>query len=132
MQIFPELTTTIHPPAQITGLHIIADLHGCPTAEILTNATLLEAICINFVREEGLLDVGRLFHTFIDGGGVTGVVVLAESHLSVHTWPESGYVSIDVFVCNYTGDNTQKARTLAARLIDRFAPATRRVQEVHR
>lgn len=132
MQSIQKPNPQIIPPGPVTGLHVIADLYGCPRAKILTDATLLEEVCINFVREAGLFDVGRLFHAFPEGGGVTGVVVLAESHLSVHTWPENGYVSIDVFVCNYTEDNTGKARALAARLIDRLSPTHHRLQEVQR
>jgi S-adenosylmethionine decarboxylase len=116
----------------VTGLHVIADLYGCPNAPILTDAGLLERTCLEYVREAGLFDVGRLFHAFPGEGGVTGTVVLAESHVSIHTWPEHGYVSLDVFVCNYASDNSAKARALAARLIEVFAPAERRVQEVNR
>jgi len=116
----------------VTGLHVIADLYGCAVAPILTDATLLEETCLSYVREAGLFDVGRLFHAFPGEGGVTGTVVLAESHLSVHTWPEHGYVSLDVYVCNYTSDNSHKARGLAERLIELFAPEERRVREVSR
>ena len=116
----------------VTGLHVIADLYGCPVAPILTDADLLERTCVTFVREAGLFDVGRLFHAFPGEGGVTGTVVLAESHVSIHTWPEHGYVSLDVYVCNYTSDNSDKARALAGRLIAMFGPVERRVQEVNR
>ena len=40
---------------------------------------------------------------------MTGTVLLAESHLAIHTWPEAGFVTVDVYVCNYTTDNTAKA-----------------------
>jgi len=116
----------------VTGVHVIADLYGCAIAPILTDAALLEETCVSYVREAGLFDVGRLFHAFPGEGGVTGTVVLAESHLSVHTWPEHGYVSLDVYVCNYTSDNSHKARGLAERLIELFAPEERRVREVSR
>jgi S-adenosylmethionine decarboxylase len=116
----------------VTGLHVIADLYACASGPVLTDAQALERTCLKYVREAGLFDVGRLFHAFPGDGGVTGTVVLAESHISVHTWPEHGYVSLDVFVCNYTADNTAKARNLAERLIDLFAPGERRVQEVFR
>jgi S-adenosylmethionine decarboxylase len=129
-----SLTTTSppHTPGAVTGLHVIADLYGCAAAPVMTDAAFLEHTCLQYVREAGLFDVGRLFHAFPGDGGVTGTVVLAESHLSVHTWPEHGYVSLDVFVCNYTADNTAKARALADRLMAMFAPGERRVQEVFR
>ena len=53
---------------------------------------------------------------------VTGVVLLAESHLAVHTWPEIGGVTIDAYVCNFGADNTARAEALMARLVAAFAP----------
>lgn len=132
MKTTPMPAQTPRPPGGISGLHVIADLYGCATGPLMTDAKVLEELCLQYVREAGLFDVGRLFHAFPGDGGVTGTVVLAESHLSVHTWPENGYVSLDVFVCNYTADNTSKARNLAGRLMDLFAPGERRVQEVFR
>ena len=62
-----------------------------------------------------------------DAGGVTGVVLLAESHLAVHTWPELSAVTLDVYVCNFGGDNTAKAERLLAGLEQAFgAQATTR------
>ena len=55
-------------------------------------------------------------------GGVTGTVLLAESHLAIHTWPETGSVTIDVYVCNFSADNSGKARRLMEGVIDAFAP----------
>jgi S-adenosylmethionine decarboxylase proenzyme len=66
--------------------------------------------------------VGDLFHRF-DAAGVTGVVLLAESHVAVHTWPELGAVTIDVYVCNFGADNSERARDLMAALESAFAPA---------
>lgn len=131
-----KTSSTPSPPTRtlgaVTGLHVIADLYACAAGPVMTDAASLESTCLKYVREAGLFDVGQLFHAFPGDGGVTGTVVLAESHISVHTWPEHGYVSLDVFVCNYTADNTAKARNLAERLIDLFAPGERRVQEVFR
>ena len=78
------------------------------------------------MREAGLLPVGELFHRFEPAGdeaaGVTGVVLLAESHLAVHTWPEQGVVTLDVFVCNLLGDNRERAQALLEALIEGFQP----------
>jgi S-adenosylmethionine decarboxylase len=51
------------------------------------------------VRATGATVVDSRFYHFGDGQGVSGVVILAESHLSIHTWPERGYAAIDVFTC---------------------------------
>jgi len=72
--------------------------------------------------------VGELFHRFAPAapdrapGGVTGVVLLAESHLAVHTWPELGAVTLDVYVCNFGADNSARARALLDALVRAFAP----------
>ena len=56
----------------------------------------------------GLTVVGERFYQF-EPQGVTGTVLLAESHIAIHTWPEAGFVTVDVYVCNCTTDNTAKA-----------------------
>jgi S-adenosylmethionine decarboxylase len=60
-----------------------------------------------------LTKVGEAYHNF-PGGGFTGVVCLTESHLSVHTWPEQGYLTFDVFLSNHLKDNRSATRTLYA------------------
>ncbi|MBL8491248.1 MAG: S-adenosylmethionine decarboxylase, partial [Rhodocyclaceae bacterium] len=54
--------------------------------------------------------------------GATGAVVLAESHLTVHTWPEMGGVTLDLYVCNFSRDNRQAAETVYRRLVEAFRP----------
>ena len=87
----------------------------------LTNAAALRQLCLQAVADSGLQAVGELFHTFPAPGGVTGVVLLAESHLAVHTWPELGAVTLDVYVCNLHGDHSAKAEALMAQLQAGFA-----------
>ncbi len=57
-------------------------------------------------------------------GGVTGAVLLAESHLAIHTWPETGNVTIDVYVCNFSDDNSAKAQALMDGVVAAYAPKT--------
>lgn len=116
------------------GIHLIADLHDCqcPPA-LLLNAPDLAAYCEDACRRHGLTVVGRLFHAFRDAAGraagVTGTVVLAESHLAVHTWPEIGAVTLDVYVCNFSADNSEAAQALFREIIATFAPGrTERVE----
>ena len=115
------------------GLHLTADLRGCPLAQpALTDPAALRELCLAAVRASGLLAVGELFHRFPAPGGVTGVVLLAESHLAVHTWPELAAVTLDVYVCNLHGDNSALAEALLALLTASFAPADCRVQRLWR
>ena len=82
----------------------------------------LRAHCLQAVVHAGLQAVGELFHRFAGPGGVTGVVLLAESHLAVHTWPEARAVTLDLYVCNFSQDNSAAARFACRRLITAFAP----------
>ncbi|MDZ7854873.1 adenosylmethionine decarboxylase [Sphaerotilus sp.] len=113
----------------MNGLHLSAEFHGCtgePTW--LTDAQRLHAGCVQVVRAAGLQAVGAVFHPFPASatgqpGGVTGVVLLAESHLALHTWPELAAVTLDVYVCNRSGDHSAQARQVMAALERLFQPA---------
>ncbi|MBS0428519.1 MAG: S-adenosylmethionine decarboxylase [Proteobacteria bacterium] len=109
------------------GLHLTADLHDCQCQpHWFVDAEALGARCVAAVRHAGLQSVGQLFHRFPDTaegpGGVTATVLLAESHLCVHTWPERRAVTLDVYVCNFGGDHSDKARQLLDALVALFAP----------
>ncbi|HZW72484.1 MAG TPA: S-adenosylmethionine decarboxylase [Caldimonas sp.] len=113
------------------GLHLTADLRGCAaTSPVMTTPAALRATCLAAVAAAGLTAVGELFHCFatVSAGdasaGITGVVLLAESHVAVHTWPELGAATLDVYVCNLGADNSRRAEALLATLIDAFAPTS--------
>src|SRR5215813_9636576 len=76
------------------GSHLIIDLWE---AENLGNQDLIEQALVDAVAAAGATLLHIHLHTFTQGGGVSGVAVLAESHISVHTWPERGYAAFDVF-----------------------------------
>ena len=121
------------PTRHATGLHLIGDLYGCLCdSRLMLDAGYLEKFCQERVAAAGLTTVGSLFHSFGEGGGVTGVVVLAESHLSIHTWPEAGYVTLDVYVCNYTENNRPKAQQLFDDLLAAFNPNDPHLHRVDR
>jgi len=106
------------------GLHLTADLRGCaPGNPAMTDPDALRRRCLAAVAAAALRPVGELFHRFPAPGGVTGVVLLAESHLAVHTWPELAAVTLDVYVCNLGADNSAKAHALLDTLLGVFEPA---------
>ncbi len=78
------------------GSHLIIDLWE---AEGLNERDRIEAALIDAVKEAKATLLHIHLHTFEEGGGISGVAVLAESHISVHTWPEKGYAAFDVFMC---------------------------------
>lgn len=111
----------------MNGLHLTADLHTCRCSmQWLTDANALGKRCVSAVNAAGLQGVAELFHTFPatphGPGGVTATVLLAESHLCVHTWPEQKAVTLDVYVCNFGGDHSGKAHALMEELIAAFEP----------
>ena len=109
--------------AEGSGVHLMAEWYGCDVAALaLIDAKTLRADCLSAVFESGLNVVGDVFHQF-EPHGVTGTVLLAESHLAVHTWPENGLVTIDIYVCNLSCDNNEKAHKLYVALRQYFDPA---------
>ena len=111
----------------MNGLHLTADLRHCRCDMAwLTEEARLLAACVQRVQDSGLQAVAQLGHRFPDTvhgpGGVTATVLLAESHLCVHTWPESRSVSLDVYVCNFGADHSARAALLMRSLLDLFEP----------
>jgi S-adenosylmethionine decarboxylase len=105
----------------MNGLHLTADLGSCSVeCAAMRDPAALRQWCLAAVKQAGLQAVGELFHPFPAPGGVTGVVLLAESHLAVHTWPELAGVTIDVYVCNFGDDNTARAHRLMDLLVASF------------
>ncbi len=109
------------------GLHLTADLTDCRCApHWLTDAPQLLRACEAAAVQVGLTPVARLGHTFPPTpqgpGGVTATVLLAESHLCVHTWPELASVTLDVYVCNVGADHSPRAHQLLAALLALFSP----------
>jgi S-adenosylmethionine decarboxylase proenzyme len=98
---------------------------------LLTQADALRDLCRQAVHDAGLTIVGDRFFQF-EPQGVTGTVLLAESHLAIHTWPEAGFVTVDVYVCNYTTDNTLKAERVFKALETALKPRQKRFQAIHR
>lgn len=120
------------------GSHLTADLAGCAADHPwMCRIDVLREACLRAVSDAGLHAVGDCFHAFTPApgqscAGVTGMVLLAESHLAVHTWPELGVVTLDVFVCNLLGDNAARAQRLLDTLVDGFAPARQSRQAIRR
>ena len=119
------------------GLHIIADLYNCAKSDFLVSSDKLQDLCVKACTDSGLTVLGHHFYQFdgADGtqtGGSTGAVVLAESHLAIHTWPERDGATLDVYVCNFTADNTAKAEAVYATLLKALKPADVMVERVIR
>ena len=119
------------------GLHIIADLYNCQKGELLVSSGRIRELCVTACKSAGLTVLGDHFIQFdgADGtqqGGSTGAVVLAESHLAIHTWPERDGATLDVYVCNFTCDNTGKAESVYNALVKALKPGDVMVERIQR
>ncbi len=85
----------VHAP---TGVHVLADLSGI-AAEKLSDCAQLESLLRASAEAAHARVLFSHFHGFGEGQGVTGVVLLAESHITIHTWPECGFAAADIFMC---------------------------------
>lgn len=108
----PAATTAAAPlPHQISetvGKHCILELYGCDSAKLDDEVFLRDTITAAAKRAGATL-LNLITHRF-EPQGVTGLALLAESHISIHTWPESGYAAVDVFTC---GDHTMPEKACA-------------------
>ena len=80
------------------GSHILADLYGIDPA-LLRDGAALESLLRRAAAGAGARVLSSHFHSFGSEAGITGVVLLAESHISIHTWPECGMAAADIFMC---------------------------------
>jgi S-adenosylmethionine decarboxylase len=87
---------------KILGRHLIVEYSDCDKRH-LNDAQYLEDAMNDAVRKSGATIVRSIFHRY-NPQGVSGVVVIAESHISIHTWPEYGYAAVDFFTCGESVD----------------------------
>ena len=96
------------------GTHLLLDLKEC-NAELLDDLDYIREVVLAAAREAGATVVGETFHKFRPIG-VTGIVAIAESHISIHTWPEHSYAAADIFTCGESLLPLRAADLIVARL----------------
>lgn len=84
------------------GNHILVEFYGCDP-KVLNDVKAIEEAMLKAAIDSGATIVSHDFHEF-NPHGVSGVVVIAESHLTIHTWPEYEYAAVDLFTCGDTVD----------------------------
>ncbi len=92
------------------GSHLILELYDCP-AHLLDDPNHVAETMLAAVEASGATIIQPFFHQFAPQG-VSGVVIISESHFSIHTWPEYGYAALDVFTCGEVIDMDAAAQTL--------------------
>lgn len=91
------------------GLHILASFSA--DEAMLRDMAQCRQVFDGIILKHGLQKVGEAYHAF-DAGGFTAIVALTESHISIHTWPEHGMATFDVFLSNFLRDNTAVVRAV--------------------
>ncbi|MBN1326265.1 adenosylmethionine decarboxylase [Candidatus Falkowbacteria bacterium] len=96
------------------GRQLVVELKDC-NADLLNDLEFVEKVMLEAAQAAGATTVAHSFHPFIPHG-ISGMVIIAESHLAIHTWPEYKYAAIDIFTCG----NTVNPDIAAQYLIDKF------------
>ncbi len=96
------------------GKHLIVELYDCDR-DLIASVNAVEEILVDAVNISKATIIKPLFHQF-NPHGVSGVVVIAESHFSVHTWPEYGYCALDIFTCGEQIDSDKALQFLKEKL----------------
>jgi len=96
------------------GTQLAVELFSCEEA-LLRNAHFLEEILIEAAQASGATIVDSVFHTF-NSYGTSGVLIIAESHIAIHTWPEYRYAAVDIFTCGSAVEPDEIAEQINSRL----------------
>ena len=103
------------------GTHFMVELYGCDTKTI-GDVDAIEEIMVAAATMAKAKIIDKKFHTF-SPHGVSGVVIIAESHLVIHTWPEHGYCAVDIFTCGDRIDNAAALNVFEKRLNSKHSSA---------
>ncbi len=96
------------------GKHLLLELKDC-NKEVLNDLSFLKGVLSTAASEAGATVLGESFHQFAPQG-VSGVVIIRESHLFIHTWPECGYAAVDIFTCGDSVRPEKAAQILISKL----------------
>jgi len=99
---------------EVLGCHLLLELKDC-NSELLNDLSYIRRAMIETAQDVGATIVGESFHRF-SPHGVTGILAIAESHISIHTWPEYGYAAADIFSCGTSFRHREAATKLAEAL----------------
>ncbi len=104
-------------------LHIISDFIWVNFSSILElDEKFLKKLISDLIKNNNLTELWNYYHTFSEKNEITCIVALAESHIAMHIWPEKNYISLDIFVCNFWQNNSQKAKKIYNELKKIFKP----------
>jgi S-adenosylmethionine decarboxylase len=112
------------------GLHYIATLHTSSVG-LLTDMEAFKTELNRLINLHNLTSVGQVWHSFT-GAGFTAAAALTESHISIHTWPEFGQATFDVFLSNFSRDNDETVTALADSIAEYFKATLTNIHQIKR
>ena len=115
----------------VSGLHIVGEIHT-NHPPLLTNPDLVKDKISAIIKKHQFKELHAFYYSFPNAGGYTGASVLSESHVCMHTWPEYNYLTLDVFIFNYTKDNTSWTRKVFDEIVELFQPTEVKKREINR
>jgi len=104
-----------------TGLHILGEI-TTDGVEKLKTLTQAKKYIDSVIKKYNLHKLGAFYYRFSKGGGFTILISLVESHIAIHTWPELGYLTLDVYLCNYSKDNSTVCKKVFKEISEYFHP----------
>lgn len=107
--------------------HVFSDLTGCKAALKHSKKTITRIE--QAVKDSGMHKKKTISHRF-ENGAYSLCIILAESHIAIHTWPENETANVDVFLCDFTGNNDAKAAALFEKIAAIFEPAKRPARKI--
>ena len=111
---------------EVLGCHLLLELKDC-NPKLLNDLSYIRRAMTETAQDVGATIVGESFHHF-SPQGVTGILAIAESHISIHTWPEYGYAAADIFSCG----TSFRAREAATKLAEDLECRNPEIQEIER
>lgn len=113
-------------------LHIIADLKEIDFSRNIFHEDILKKFFSERIKENSLREMWNFYQTFNNPNEITGIIALAESHISFHTFPEIKSISLDIFVCNLRQDVSEKAEKIFEEILNFFDCKKYNLQKIKR
>lgn len=102
------------------GLHILGEVYT-DHESLLKDSEKVKTYVSGVIKKFGLTELGSFYYQF-PKSGFTGIISLVESHIAIHTWPEFRYLTLDVFLCNYSRDNSETCKKVFSAISNFFKP----------
>lgn len=106
----------------LTGLHLIGKIYTKDIYSLRSLSKTKRGISL-LIKKYYLKELGSFYYKFTKQGGFTGIVSLVESHVAIHTWPEFNCLTLDVYLCNYSRDNSRVCRKIFDEICKIFKPS---------